>query len=264
MQPHPNAILKTARAVAFVIAAVALYVTGASAQDAGANETRPAKPAVRVEVRPASPPASPPSVAPGYAASSPRPLPSVERVGADVGDSHSLTAKLLVHRDGMMGILMVLVSSLVAAASTVAEKESGTVEKLLMTPAGSAEFICAKIAPILLLLSADIVLAVVFGRLFFGIPVRGSLLLLYFGGMLCALSGIGIGTFIATFTRSQTQAQLVSFFVNPPIAMLAGATTPGYTSSVSARGKGGPPPRAFWKPSWSVRRYSGVHTDATL
>ena len=39
-------------------------------------------------------------------------------------------------------------------------------------------------------------------------------------------AGVGIGTFIATFTRSQTQAQLMSFFVNPPIAMLAGATTP--------------------------------------
>jgi ABC-2 type transport system permease protein len=127
---------------------------------------------------------------------------------------------------GMMGILMVLISSLVAAASMVAEKESGTVEQLLMTPAGSAEIITAKIAPILLLLSADIFLAIIVGGLVFDIPVRGSLLLLYFGGMLCALSGVGIGTFIATFTRSQTQAQLMSFFVNPPIAMLAGATTP--------------------------------------
>jgi ABC-2 type transport system permease protein len=44
--------------------------------------------------------------------------------------------------------------------------------------------------------------------------------------MLCVLAGIGIGTFIATFTRSQTQAQLMSFFVNPPISMLSGATTP--------------------------------------
>lgn len=127
---------------------------------------------------------------------------------------------------GTMGILMVLISSLVAAASMVKEKESGTVEQLLMTPAGSAEIITAKIAPILLLLSLDIFLAVGVGRIVFGIPVRGSLLLLYFGGMLCVLSGIGIGTFIATFSRSQTQAQLMSFFVNPPISMLAGATTP--------------------------------------
>ena len=127
---------------------------------------------------------------------------------------------------GTIGILMVMIGSLVASASMVNEKESGTIEQLLMTPAGSAEIITAKIVPILLLLSADIVLAVVVGHLVFDLPVRGSFALLYFGGMLCVLSGVGIGTFIATFTRSQTQAQLMGFFVNPPIAMLAGATTP--------------------------------------
>jgi len=51
-------------------------------------------------------------------------------------------------------------------------------------------------------------------------------MLLYFAGMLCVLAGIGIGTFIATFTRSQTQAQLMSFFVNTPVSMLSGATPP--------------------------------------
>lgn len=50
--------------------------------------------------------------------------------------------------------------------------------------------------------------------------------LLFGSGMLCVLSGIGIGTIIATFTRSQQQAQLMSFFVNPPLSMLSGATTP--------------------------------------
>jgi ABC-2 type transport system permease protein len=60
----------------------------------------------------------------------------------------------------------------------------------------------------------------------FGVPLRGSFTLLYFSGMLCVLSGIGIGTIIATFTRSQQQAQLMSFFVNPPLSMLSGATTP--------------------------------------
>ncbi len=127
---------------------------------------------------------------------------------------------------GTIGILMVMIGSLVASASMVNEKESGTIEQLLMTPAGSAEIITAKIVPILLLLSADIVLAVVVGHLVFDLPVRGSFALLYFGGMLCVLSGVGLGTFIATFTRSQTQAQLMGFFINPPIAMLAGATTP--------------------------------------
>jgi ABC-2 type transport system permease protein len=127
---------------------------------------------------------------------------------------------------GTVGLLMVMIGSLVASASMVNEKESGTIEQLLMTPAGSTEIIAAKVAPIMLLLSGDILVAVGVVRLVFEVPVRGSLVLLYFAGMLCVLSGIGIGTFIATFTRSQTQAQLMSFFVNPPISMLSGATTP--------------------------------------
>lgn len=127
---------------------------------------------------------------------------------------------------GTIGLLMVMIGSLVASASMVNEKESGTIEQLLMTPAGGTEIISAKIAPIMLLLSGDILLAVGVVRLVFDVPVRGSLLLLYFAGMLCVLAGIGIGTFIATFTRSQTQAQLMGFFINPPVSMLSGATTP--------------------------------------
>ncbi len=127
---------------------------------------------------------------------------------------------------GMIGMLLVMLGAAVASSSMVKEKEVGTVEQLLMTPAGSAEIILAKMSPIFLILSLTIGLSIFVGGLVFGVPVRGSMLLLYFSGMLCILSGIGIGTIIATFTRSQQQAQLMSFFVNPPLSMLSGATTP--------------------------------------
>ncbi len=64
------------------------------------------------------------------------------------------------------------------------------------------------------------------GWLVFDVPVRGSLVLIYVAGALCVLAGIGLGTFLATFSKSQQQAQLLSFFINPPIALLSGATTP--------------------------------------
>ncbi len=127
---------------------------------------------------------------------------------------------------GILGVLLVLNGSLVASASMVKEKEIGTVEQLLMTPAVASEIITAKIAPLFLLLVADIGLAIVVGYLVFGVPVRGSLVTLYAAGALCVFAGIGIGTFIATFSRSQQQAQLIGFFVNPPLSLLSGATTP--------------------------------------
>ena len=127
---------------------------------------------------------------------------------------------------GIIGLLLVLQGSVVSSASLVREKELGTIEQLLMTPAGSSELIIAKVAPIFALLAIDIGLAVSVARLVFGVPMRGSLLLFFLAASLCVLCGIGLGMMIATFTRTQQQAQLMGFFTNPPLAILSGATTP--------------------------------------
>jgi ABC-2 type transport system permease protein len=127
---------------------------------------------------------------------------------------------------GTLGILLVLNGSVVSAASMIKEKEVGTIEQLLMTPATATEITIAKMGPLFLLLLGEVLLGLLVGYVVFGVPVRGSLLLLVFAGSLCVLTGIGIGTTVATFTRSQQQAQLMSFFINPPISMLSGATYP--------------------------------------
>jgi drug efflux transport system permease protein len=127
---------------------------------------------------------------------------------------------------GMIGLLLVLQASVVSSASLVREKEIGTIEQLLMTPAGSSEIILAKIGPIFLLMAFDIGLAIGVSRVAFGVPMRGSLLLFFLSASLCVFCGIGMGMMIATFTRTQQQAQLMTFFTNPPLAILSGATTP--------------------------------------
>jgi ABC-2 type transport system permease protein len=127
---------------------------------------------------------------------------------------------------GMIGLLLVLQGSVVSSASLVREKEIGTIEQLLMTPTSNSEIILAKVGPIFFLLAGDIALALIVARLVFGVPFRGSLLLFFFAGSLCVLCGIGLGMMIATFTKTQQQAQLMGFFTNPPLAILSGATTP--------------------------------------
>lgn len=127
---------------------------------------------------------------------------------------------------GVIGILLVLNGSIIGSAAMVKEKEVGTIEQLLMTPAQAVEIVTAKIAPLFVLLSTQIVLALTVSYLVFGLPIRGSLVLLFAAGMLCVLVGIGIGTFLATFSKSQQQAQLMGFFINPPLSRLSGATTP--------------------------------------
>jgi len=127
---------------------------------------------------------------------------------------------------GALGVLLVLNGSIIASAALVKEREAGTVEQLLMTPAGTGEIIVAKITPVFLLLCVTILCATALIKVVFGVPFRGSFVLVLVGSMLCVLSGIGIGTFIATFTKSAQQAQLMAFFVNPPLASLSGALTP--------------------------------------
>ena len=127
---------------------------------------------------------------------------------------------------GVLGLLLILNSSIVASAAMVREREAGTIEQLLMSPASTTEIIIAKITPLFLLLSLMMIAAITVIKVVFGVPFHGSLPLLLVAGCLCILSGISIGTVIATFSKSAQQAQLTSFFVNPPLSSLSGALNP--------------------------------------
>jgi ABC-2 type transport system permease protein len=127
---------------------------------------------------------------------------------------------------GVLGLLLILNSSLVSSAAMVREREAGTIEQLLMSPATTSEIIIAKITPLFLLLFVMMFVSIGVLRLAFGVPFHGSVLLLLLGGALCILSGISVGTVIATFSKSAQQAQLTSFFVNPPLSSLSGALNP--------------------------------------
>jgi ABC-2 type transport system permease protein len=127
---------------------------------------------------------------------------------------------------GVLGLLLILNSSIVASGAMVKEREAGTIEQLLMSPAGTTEIIVAKIAPLFLLLSFMMFIAIFMIKTVFGVPFHGGLLPVVAGGALCVLAGIGLGTAVATFSRSAQQALLTSFFINPPMVSLSGALNP--------------------------------------
>ena len=127
---------------------------------------------------------------------------------------------------GLMSVIMFINASLVASALAVKEKETGTIEQLLMTPAQTGEMLLAKTSPVFVLMMVVLFAALGASTFVFGMPVRGAIWLFTLAGALAALAGIGIGVMIATVSRSQQQAQLLTFFVNPPLTMLSGATSP--------------------------------------
>jgi len=127
---------------------------------------------------------------------------------------------------GVLGLLLILNSSLVASGAMVKEREAGTIEQLLMSPARTSEIIVAKIMPLFVLLSLMMFLAFGLIKVAFNVPFHGGFLVVLGGGALCVLAGIGLGTVIATFSKSAQQALLTGFFINPPLVSLSGALNP--------------------------------------
>lgn len=127
---------------------------------------------------------------------------------------------------GVMSLLIFINGALVASAVTVREKEFGTIDQLLIGPARTLELLLAKTTPVVVVLVVDLLLALLVARLVFDLPVRGSLGLLVAAGVLAGLAGTGIGTTLATFASTQQQAQLLTFFLLPPLVLLSGAFTP--------------------------------------
>jgi ABC-2 type transport system permease protein len=127
---------------------------------------------------------------------------------------------------GMFGIVLTVIASQAAASLVVREKEAGTIEQLVMTPASNTEVILAKICPLLILLGVDVLIALGVAKVVFDLPLRGNLFVLLMIAVLYFWVGISIGILIATYSKTQQQTQLTAFFINPPLVLLCGAITP--------------------------------------
>jgi ABC-2 type transport system permease protein len=127
---------------------------------------------------------------------------------------------------GVLGVVLTLTSSLVSSTTVVREKDSGTLEQLLMTPADGWEILLAKIVPLFVLMMGDVVLALTIVLGIFRVPFRGNPLLFFILAGLYVLVGIGVGIMLATTSKSQQQVVLTSFFVNLPLIQLSGAIAP--------------------------------------
>ena len=127
---------------------------------------------------------------------------------------------------GVIGITLTLVSSLVSALTVIREKDVGTLEQLLMTPAAIWEILLAKIVPLFILLMGTFSIALGVARLVFGVPLRGNLFLLLLLSGLYLFVGIGIGILLATVSKNQQQVVLTAFFANIPLIQLSGAIAP--------------------------------------
>ena len=127
---------------------------------------------------------------------------------------------------GIVAFLVMLISLLFTSLAIIREKETGTIEQLIVTPISPFELILGKTIPYILVALAQMVMVVTFAVIWFDIPLKGSLALLFAGVCLFLLSTLGIGLFISTISDTQQQAMMTTFFFIMPFFMLSGLIFP--------------------------------------
>lgn len=111
---------------------------------------------------------------------------------------------------GVMGLILMLVCSMMTAISIVREKESGTLELLLVSPIRPVGVIVSKAIPYLALSLINLVTILLLARFVLGVPLRGSLFLLAMVSVLFILASLGIGLLISVVSATQKTALLIS------------------------------------------------------
>jgi len=127
----------------------------------------------------------------------------------------------------LMGVLLLVTTMIVTSMALVKEREDGTMEQLIVTPLRPVELMIGKLLPFVVIgfIEITLALAVILGV--FGVPLRGSVLLLYAFSGLFLLTTLGLGLFVSTLVKTQQQAMLVAaFFVMMPFVLLSGFIFP--------------------------------------
>ncbi len=111
---------------------------------------------------------------------------------------------------GLLTVIMTLIGTLLTALVIAREWERGTMEALLATPLTPGEILLGKIIPYFILGMIGMLLSVTLGVFLFGVPLRGSLLLLIGFGGVFMLASLGLGLLISSATRVQFVAAMIS------------------------------------------------------
>lgn len=124
-------------------------------------------------------------------------------------------------------VFILLISTIMLTSmSIVRERETGTIEQLIVTPIKSIELIIGKTLPFAVIGFIDVLLVVSVAYSWFRVPIRGSLLVLFFSVVLFLFTTLGIGLLISTISKTQQQAMMTTFFFCVPAVLLSGFMFP--------------------------------------
>lgn len=128
---------------------------------------------------------------------------------------------------GVLALLLIVMTVVLASMGIVREKELGTLEQLNVTPLRRWQLIVGKLLPYALIGIIDIFLVVAVAVGWFRVPLLGSFWLLFGMTLVFLLTTLGLGLFVSTISQNQQQAMMTAvFFFVVPMMYLSGFVFP--------------------------------------
>jgi ABC-2 type transport system permease protein len=124
---------------------------------------------------------------------------------------------------GLVATIMMIIAAMLTSLTIAREWERGTMEQLASTPVSRLEVVLGKLLPYLAIGLADVTLTSVLGVAIFGVPFRGSVLLLAVLSFLFLIGALGLGIFISAVAKTQLMATQMAMLVTYlPAFLLSG------------------------------------------
>lgn len=123
---------------------------------------------------------------------------------------------------GVAGMVLFMLTSILTASAIVRERERGTIEQLIVTPIRPWELMLGKLLPYSILALLNTLEVLLIGALWFGVPIRGSLLLIFSLSALFLMTSLAIGLLASTVAKTQQEAILTVMITILPSIFLSG------------------------------------------
>lgn len=127
---------------------------------------------------------------------------------------------------GVLCMILLITTMMLTSLAVVREREMGTLEQIIVTPIKPLELVIGKIVPFAMIGYVNVIMIVVAATVWFGVPIKGSLLLLFALTTVFLSTSLGTGVFVSTVSKTQQQAMMVSFFIMQPSILLSGFMFP--------------------------------------
>jgi ABC-2 type transport system permease protein len=127
---------------------------------------------------------------------------------------------------GLMGVVLTMTMVMITALAITRERERGTMENLLSTPARPLEVMIGKILPYILVGYIQVILILLASWAVFHVPVAGNLLLLLGAILVFIAANLAVGVTFSSVATNQLQAMQMSFFFFLPSLLLSGFMFP--------------------------------------